>query len=147
MKIRKATSDDLEQLTSIFGEYRFISGYHRDPQEEYNYLKRRLEKADNSVFLCFVDGKLVGFAILSSFFSSYELKELFFLNDIYTTEEMRHQGVAQSLLSEAVFYAKKNHRGSIQLTTTSDNYHAQALFERFGFKKSKEINFEFVISA
>ncbi|WP_028297597.1 GNAT family N-acetyltransferase [Olivibacter sitiensis] len=147
MKIRKATLNDLDSLTELFGEYRVVSGTHREIEEERFFLERRLEQAGCIVFLAFIDEKLVGFAIISPFFFSKELKEIYLVNDIYTVEEQRHQGVAQSLLSEVVFYAKRNCRQRVQLTTTADNYSAQSLFERFGFKRLDELNFEFIISS
>lgn len=146
MKIRKATWNDLKPLVEIFGEYRVVSGLDRNQQEERFFLEKRLEQADTTIFLALIDEALVGFVIISPFFSSQELKEIYLVNDIYTVEEQRHQGVAQSLLSEVVFYAKRNCRQRVQLTTTATNFNAQSLFERFGFKKLDEINFEFKVT-
>lgn len=144
MKIRQANSEDLESLTSVFADYRSISGLEYDPENGRKFLEQRLAKKDCVIFIALIDGNIVGFTLLFPFFTPAGIKEMWLLNDIYIADEYRHQGVAQSLLSEAVFFSKKTNKCKVYLATKVDNVNSQTLFEKFGFKKTEYINYEFI---
>lgn len=144
MKIRQATTDDLASLSVVFADYRNSSGLDYDLDDGKAFLEQRLTKKDSVIFIAIIDGEIVGFTLLFPFFTPAGIKEMWLLNDIYIADEYRHQGVAQSLLSEAVFFSKKTKRCKVYLATKVDNINSQTLFEKFGFKKTDYINYEFV---
>jgi len=144
MKIRQASIEDLEPLASVFASYRALSGSDDASNDGKDFLRERLTKKDCVIFLALIDKEIVGFTLLFPFFTPAGIKEMWLLNDIYIADEYRHQGVAQSLLSEAVFYSKKTKKCKVYLATKLDNINSQTLFEKFGFKRTDYINYEFM---
>jgi len=144
MKIRQANIDDLALLASVFADYRVIAGLEYNLEDGKAFLKERLTKKDGVIFVAIIDDCIAGFTLLFPFFTPAGIKEIWLLNDIYIADEFRHQGVAQSLLSEAVFFCKKTNKSKVYLATKIDNINSQALFEKFGFKRTDYINYEFI---
>ena len=144
MKIRQAQLEDIESLSAVFAEYRTTLGLEADLANSTQFLKARLSKQDCIIFIALIDDQISGFTLLFPFFTPAGIKEMWVLNDIYITDEYRHQGVAQSLLSEAVFFSKKTNKCKVYLATKIGNTNSQTLFEKFGFKKTDYINYEFV---
>jgi len=144
MKIRQATIEDLASLATVFAEYRTIAGLDYKLEDGRKFLSDRLEKKDSIIFIAIIDDEIVGFTLLFPFFTPAGIKEMWLLNDIYIADEYRHQGVAQSLLSEAVFFSKKTNKSKVYLATKVDNVNSQALFEKFGFKRTDYVNYEFI---
>ncbi|QNL50492.1 GNAT family N-acetyltransferase [Olivibacter sp. SDN3] len=144
MKIRQATIDDLASLSAVFADYRNSSGQDYDLDDGKAFLEQRLTKKDSVIFIAIIDGEIVGFTLLFPFFTPAGIREMWLLNDIYIADEYRHQGVAQSLLSEAIFFSKKTKKCKVYLATKIDNVNSQTLFEKFGFKKTDYINYEFI---
>ncbi|WP_345232725.1 GNAT family N-acetyltransferase [Olivibacter ginsenosidimutans] len=144
MKIRQATMADLAALATVFADYRSISGLAHNLEDGRTFLKERLEKKDSVIFIAIIDDEIVGFTLLFPFFTPAGIKEIWLLNDIYIADEYRHQGVAQSLLSEAVFFSKKTNKSKVYLATKADNVNSQTLFEKFGFRRTNYVNYEFI---
>jgi len=144
MKIRQATLEDLESLARVFADYRTIAGLEYNLEDGRGFLNERLTKKDSVIFIAIIDDAIVGFTLLFPFFTPAGIKELWLLNDIYIADEFRHQGVAQSLLSEAVFFSRKTNKSKVYLATKVDNTNSQALFEKFGFKRTDYVNYEFI---
>lgn len=144
MKIRQANLADLTSLANVFADYRAIAGLEHNPEDGKAFLKDRLTKNDSVIFLAIIDECIAGFTLLFPFFTPAGIKEIWLLNDIYIADEFRHQGVAQSLLSEAVFFCKKTKKSKVYLATKADNTNSQALFEKFGFRRTDYINYEFI---
>lgn len=146
MKIREANLKDLDNLSKVFTDYLFFAGNQKSYEDSKLFLKERLDKKDCVMFIALIDNQIVGFTQLFPFFGSASLEEIWILNAIYIEDTYRQQGVAQSLLSEAIFYSKKTNKKKVHLITKSDNLNSQALFEKFGFKKADFINYEFIIT-
>ncbi|MEH6307997.1 GNAT family N-acetyltransferase [Olivibacter sp. CPCC 100613] len=144
MKIRQANLQDLEPLATVFAEYRTTAGQDYNLAGGKEFLKDRLTKQDCIIFIAIIDDSITGFTLLFPFFTPAGIKEIWLLNDIYIADEYRHQGVAQSLLSEAVFFSKKTNKSKVYLATKLDNINSQTLFEKFGFRKTDYINYEFI---
>lgn len=144
MKIRKASIEDLGGLSNLFKDYLQIDNQDKTLEDAKTFLEQRFERRDCTLFIALIDGRIVGFVLLSPFFSLGSLDDIWILNAIYIEDEFRQQGVAQSLLSEAIFHSKKTEKKKVLLWTRSDNVSSQALFEKFGFKKADFINYEFV---
>ncbi|MBP7357540.1 MAG: GNAT family N-acetyltransferase, partial [Cloacibacterium sp.] len=67
---RKATLEDLPQLSNLFDQYR--SFYHKesDVNGAENFLKERLKNQDSEIFVAEENGILTGFTQLYPLFSS-----------------------------------------------------------------------------
>ena len=66
------------------------------------------------------------------------MKKAWILNDLYVDPEARKQGIGEMLLHKAKDYAIKTGAKSISLSTAPDNYSAQRLYEKNGYKRDSQ---------
>ncbi|MBD3906694.1 GNAT family N-acetyltransferase [Chryseobacterium sp. Ch-15] len=138
---RKATIQDLPQLSELFDQYRVF--YHKDsdiPAAE-NFLKGRIENNDSEIFVAENDGKLVGFVQLYPLFSSTRMKRYWLLNDLYVNENYRGKGFSKQLIEEAKKHAKSTDASGILLETGKSNDIGNQLYPSCGFEIYDEVNF------
>ena len=73
---RKATTQDLDQLTNLFDQYVVFYKNPSNYEKHKNYLKERLENNEAIIFVATDDedeNKLIGFALIYVTFSSLAL--------------------------------------------------------------------------
>jgi len=85
-------------------------------------------------------GRLLGFATVYFSYSSTITAKVAVLNDLYTIEESRGQGVATELIKHCASFGKSNGAARLQWVTAPDNQVAQAVYKSLGAKQS---NWEF----
>ncbi|TWD91596.1 GNAT family acetyltransferase [Neobacillus bataviensis] len=135
MIIQKATLTELEPLTELFDLYRMFYKQESDLEGAKQFLSERISK-DESVSFIALDGENpLGFVQLYPSFSSVSMKRLWILNDLYVKKEARGKGVGENLLKKAIEFAKETGAKGLFLETTNDNYNAQRLYEKIGYKK------------
>ncbi len=66
------------------------------------------------------------------------MKRAWILNDLYVNQEARKQGVGERLLNKAKDYAIETGAISLSLSTAPDNYAAQRLYEKNGYKRDSQ---------
>src|SRR5699024_595415 len=115
MKIIQATLEDLDTLTELFNLYRLFQ-------------KQESDEIGSA-----------GFALLYPSFTSVGMQRSWILNDLYVKESFRNQGVAHELLHEVIEFAKSTNANGVALETCDDNYVAQRLYEKVGFKKEENL--------
>lgn len=138
---RKATLQDLPQLTELFDQYRIF--YHKDsdiPAAE-NFLKQRIENKDSEIFVAESNGRLVGFVQLYPLFSSTRMKRYWLLNDLFVNENYRGKGFSKQLIEEAKQLAKSTDAAGILLETGKSNDVGNKLYPSCGFELYDEVNF------
>lgn len=138
---RKATIQDLSQLTELFDQYRVF--YHKEsdiPAAE-NFLKERIENKDSEIFVAESEGKLTGFVQLYPLFSSTRMKRYWLLNDLYVNENYRGKGFSKKLIEEAKQLAKSTDASGILLETGKSNDIGNQLYPSCGFEIYDEVNF------
>ena len=81
-------------------------------------------------------GKLVAFATVYFSYASTIISKVAIMNDLYTSEEYRKQGIATELIMYCEKYAKSNGAARLQWVTASDNKKAQSIYEALGAKQS-----------
>lgn len=138
---RKATIQDLQQLSELFDQYRIF--YHKDsdiPAAE-GFLKERIENKDSEIFVAENAGKLVGFVQLYPLFSSTRMKRYWLLNDLYVNENYRGKGFSKELIEEAKELAKSTNSAGILLETGKSNDIGNQLYPSCGFEIYNEVNF------
>ncbi len=138
MEIYQATIEDLEGVSNLFNLYRMYYQQTSDLEGAKTYIKKRLESKDSVIFVVKDNQKYVGFTQLYPTYSSLSMKRVWILNDLYVGEEARNQGIGEMLLHKAKDFAIKTGAKSISLETTPDNYIAQKLYEKNGFKKDSQ---------
>ncbi|MDQ6478145.1 GNAT family N-acetyltransferase [Dyadobacter sp. LHD-138] len=139
MRIEKCTINHLPQLTMLFNEYRIHFDQESDLAISYNFLKDRLENNQATIFAAINEDsrELMGFTLLYPMFSSLKAKSTWTLNDMFISERYRKFGVATRLLEEVREFGAKTDAEWIMLKTGMENTRAQALYEKFGFRKDE----------
>lgn len=81
-------------------------------------------------------GKMVGFATVYFSFSSTILSKVAILNDLFTLEEFRRQGIGTELIKHCATFAKDRGAARLQWVTAVENKTAQAVYDAIGAKHS-----------
>jgi GNAT superfamily N-acetyltransferase len=138
MKITKATTEHLPELTKLFDAYRVFYEQESDFAAAEKFLKERLEKDESIIYIALDnDGKGLGFTQLYPTFSSVSMQQFYILNDLFVVPEIREKGIGESLLKMAQNISKANNWKGLALETATDNP-AQKLYERLGWKQSSD---------
>jgi ribosomal protein S18 acetylase RimI-like enzyme len=139
MKVRRATAEDLPELTSLFVKY--LQFYKRDSSGErpLAFLTENLSKQRSTVFVAENDEqKLCGFTQLYQGPSSLAMRHYIYLSDLYVDESCRKQGVGKALMDAAKDYAVSIDAVKIELNTANTNVIAQSLYESLEYQMDKD---------
>ncbi|MBT2622779.1 GNAT family N-acetyltransferase [Chryseobacterium sp. ISL-6] len=138
---RKATTEDLPQLSELFDQYRVF--YHKEsdiPSAE-KFLKERIEYKESELFVAETEGKLVGFVQLYPLFSSTRMKRYWILNDLYVNDSYRGKGYSKELIEEAKELCKSSGASGVLLETGKSNDIGNQLYPSCGFELYDSVNF------
>jgi len=138
MEIYQATMDDIEGVSHLFNLYRVFYEQPSDIEGAISYIRNRLESKDSIIFVAKNEEGYVGFTQLYPTFSSISMKRAWILNDLYIDEKARNQGIGELLLQKAKEFALTTGAKSISLETAPDNYVAQRLYEKNGYKRDTQ---------
>ena len=138
-EIRQATINDLEKIAILFDKYRIFYGQTSDVERASSFLFDRFEHGESVIFIAEQRqaNMLAGFTQLYPVFSSVSMKRLWVLNDLFVDEMYRKQGIANRLLDAAKAFAVHTKAKGIELSTATDNYQAQKLYEKMGYVKDE----------
>lgn len=138
---RKATIQDLEQLSKLFDQYRIF--YHKDSDipAAKQFLKERIENKDSEIFVAENEGKLTGFVQLYPLFSSTRMRRYWLLNDLFVNENYRGKGFSKKLIEDAKQLAISTDASGILLETGKSNDIGNQLYPSCGFEIYDEVNF------
>lgn len=138
MNLYQATIKDLEGLSNLFNLYRLFYQQESDLEGAKAYIKERIENKESVLFVVKDEQNYVGFIQLYPTFSSISMKRAWILNDLYVDEKVRKQGVGELLLHKAKEYAIETGAKYLSLSTAKDNYSAQRLYEKNGYKMDSQ---------
>jgi ribosomal protein S18 acetylase RimI-like enzyme len=138
MKVFQARYEHLEEVSTLFDQYRMFYNSSSDYEAASHFLKERFEKRDSAIFAASIDGCIVGFTQLYPSFSSVSMKRVWILNDLFVDEGYRGNGVAKLLMSAAENFARETGSVRIVLATQVSNIAAQSLYESRGYAKDEE---------
>jgi len=139
MLVKQCRLEDLPKLSLIFDEYRIHFEQEPNLEAATNFLKERIENNQAVIFVA-VDEEskdIMGFTLLYPMYSSLKVKSTWTLNDMYITENYRKFGVATRLLDHVKTFGAETGAQWVTLKTGTENLKAQALYEKFGFKKDE----------
>jgi ribosomal protein S18 acetylase RimI-like enzyme len=139
--IRQANHSDIDQLTSLFDQYRVFYGKASDQSSARAFLEQRLTNADSVIFVAAEGSTLKGFTQLYPLFSSVRMKKLWLLNDLYVHEKHRGQGLSVALIDEAKKLCRESGACGISLETAKSNEIGNNLYPKVGFKLNDGHNF------
>ncbi|WP_153394739.1 GNAT family N-acetyltransferase [Chryseobacterium vaccae] len=138
---RKATLEDLEQLSALFDQYRIF--YHKEsdiPAAE-NFLKERIQNEDSEIFVVGDNGILTGFVQLYPIFSSTRMQRYWLLNDLYVNENHRGKGYSKELIEAAKDLCRSSNACGMLLETGKSNDVGNRLYPSCGFERYDSVNF------
>lgn len=136
--IRKATIDDIEMIVPLFDSYRIFYKQSSDIAAAKEFISERINNNESVIFLAEVNNKAVGFTQLYPIFSSVGMKRTWLLNDLFVAEDLRGKSIADALLQAAQQFGAETNSRWLMLQTAIDNYAAQKVYERNGWKKEKD---------
>ena len=138
MIVRRATSEDILQLSVLFDEYRQFYGASSSLNLSYNFLNQRFLNQQSVIFIHVKDDVITGFVLLYLGFSSVACSSYYILDDVYVTPTYRRQGSAKQLIDTAILFARNENALRISLETQKNNHHSKELYEKMGFVKDDE---------
>jgi ribosomal protein S18 acetylase RimI-like enzyme len=136
---RKATLEDLEDLSSLFNDYRVFYNQPDDLKGAFEFLKERLLLQESVVFVAVNNNKMIGFTQLYPIFSSVSLKKAWLLNDLFIDPSARRLGAAEALLHAARKHGIETGSKWLLLETALDNVPAQTLYVKNGWEKVEDV--------
>lgn len=138
VKIRLATSTDIEHIVPLFDAYRQFYGQPSDAALAKSFLADRFKLRQSTLFLATDEAGLnVGFTQLFPSFSSVRASRIFILNDLFVMPAARRKGVAALLLKEAEQFARATGAVRLTLATAMNNEAARKLYEAAGWKQDE----------
>jgi GNAT superfamily N-acetyltransferase len=146
INIRRAVKGDIIDLSVLFDRYRVWYHQPSDIAAAEKFLLQRIENEESVIFVA-EDGKsLAGFTQLYPIFSSVSLQRAWLLNDLYVHASARKQGVATQLLAAAAAYGRQTDAKWLLLQTGNDNFTAQSLYEKNGWRRVPDYFYELPMS-
>ena len=141
MKIRNATIEDIDQLSSLFDSYRVFYRKPSDKKAATEFLKERLQQADSEIFVAADQNELKGFVQLYPLFSSTKMCKMWLLNDLFVDQKSRGQGISKKLIEQAKELVKTSGAKTMFLETEKTNKIGNQLYPVTGFKLNEESNY------
>lgn len=134
ISILRGSLANLDDIASLFSNYRLFYGLDNNERASRSFLKERLINKDSIIFIAYKDTIPCGFVQCYFNFSSLQLSPILVLNDLYICKEYRQQGIATLLLNKVKEFATESHIAYISLCTAQENKIAQSLYEKVGYK-------------
>jgi GNAT superfamily N-acetyltransferase len=145
MELIRATLEHLDKLTPLVDAY---GQFYKRPSNLDGievYLRERLSQQQCVVFMAFEGEEELGFTLLYPHYSTAALGRIWLLNDLFTKSAARRKGVGEALLKCAADFAKADGATRLWLRTAVDNFTAQALYEKVGYKRDAQFyRYDFV---
>ena len=137
--IIEAKSKHIEQVGELFDLYRQFYKYESNLIESTNYIKDRIKNNESIIFIAINDAnKAIGFVQLYETFGSLDLGKIIILYDLYVKKNHRKNNIGKQLMIRSHEYAKEINAKRIQLSTATDNFIGQSLYESLGYVKDTD---------
>ncbi len=134
--IIEAESKNVEQVGKLFDLYRQFYKYDSNLIVSTNYIKDRIINKESIIFIALNDiNQAMGFVQLYETFGSLDLGKIIILYDLYVKKDHRKNNIGRQLMIRSHEYAKKINAKRIQLSTATDNFIGQSLYESLGYVK------------
>tara|TARA_Y100000590_G_C15713767_1_gene1011186 strand:+ start:745 stop:1200 length:456 start_codon:yes stop_codon:yes gene_type:complete len=135
-RIISAKKEHVEKTGKIFDLYRQFYKYKSDITESTNYIKDRIINNESKIFIAINKfDEVLGFVQLYETFGSLDLGKIIILYDLYVIKDYRKKNIGKQLMLKSHEYAIKIKAKRIQLSTATDNFVGQTLYESLGYVK------------
>ncbi len=142
MIISQATLNDIFILAPLLDAYRVFYKQISDLKAAEIFLRERIQLNQSVIFICRENDRALGFTQLNPIFSSVSMKPAWLLNDLYVEASARKKGVAALLLNKAAEHGQFTGAAWLLLSTASDNFIAQSVYEKNGWNKLNDFFYE-----
>ena len=139
--IRRATTNDLPQLSQLFDAYRIFYRKSPDITGATDFLNERMKENESVIFVDDENGTLTGFTQLYPQFSSTRMQRAWLLNDLYVHPTYRGKGISKKLIEAAKQLARETNAAGLLLETEKTNITGNQLYPSAGFVLYNETNF------
>ncbi len=139
VSIRKAKRSDSRDFVKLVVALAIFE--HLAPQT--SSAKRRLildtfQKKRLNLFLAFVDGRAVGYALYFFTYSSFLALPSLYLEDLFVLEQFRGVGIGKKLFVKCIEEAKRQDCGRMEWSVLTWNRKAIDFYEKMGARRLKE---------
>jgi ribosomal protein S18 acetylase RimI-like enzyme len=139
MNIRQISSLESEYVVGLFDKYRTFYRQSSDLDLARTFIQTRLKNKESVIFAASIEenGKSVpvGFTQLYPNYSSIRAVKNWILNDLYVEPGYRNRHIGTALIRKAMEFARWEGAQFVELSTATDNFIAQGLYEGMGFIK------------
>ena len=139
--IRKASLNDIGQLSRLFDAYRVFYKKDADVAGAKKFLSERIRNNESEIFVAEIDNSLVGFVQLYPLFSSTRMKRLWLLNDLFVDAKHRGKNISVLLMEKAKEFAIQTNSCGLILETAKPNDIGNSLYPRTGFALDNDHNY------
>ncbi len=138
-EIIKANVNHIKQVGELFDLYRQFYKYVSNINESTDYISERMKNNESIIFIATRKQKeVMGFVQLYETFGSLDLGKIIILYDLYVKKDHRKNKIGRQLMLKSHEYAKKINAKRIQLSTATDNFIGQSLYESLGYVKDAD---------
>tara|TARA_B100000900_G_scaffold69451_1_gene54721 strand:- start:449 stop:1051 length:603 start_codon:yes stop_codon:yes gene_type:complete len=138
-EIIRAEIEHIDELAELFNSYRVF--YEQDSNVDLakNFIKSRMENNESTIFVSQnPNDELIGFVQLYSSFCSVYLCPILILYDLFVKREVRGNGHGRALMNKATEFAKSEGYDRLELSTATDNFIGQSLYESLGYERDND---------
>jgi|TARA_B110000263_G_scaffold173875_1_gene151768 ribosomal protein S18 acetylase RimI-like enzyme len=138
-EIIKANVNHIKQVGELFDLYRQFYKYVSNIKDSTDYISERMKNNESIIFFATNKQKeAMGFVQLYETFGSLDLGKIIILYDLYVKKDHRKNKIGRQLMLKSHEYAKKINAKRIQLSTATDNFIGQSLYESLGYVKDAD---------
>lgn len=139
---KKATINDIEQLSILFNEYRIYYKKESDIIGAKRFLLERMINKESEIFIVENNDRTkVGFVQLYPLFSSTRMQRIWLLNDLFVHLNFRRFGLSKLLIDKVKNHCVETNACAIILETEKENTIGNQLYLSSGFQKDTLHNF------
>jgi len=138
-EIIKANVNHIKQVGELFDLYRQFYKYVSNIKDSTDYISERMKNNESIIFFATNKQKeAMGFVQLYETFGSLDLGKIIILYDLYVKKDHRKNKIGRQLMLKSHEYAKNINAKRIQLSTATDNFIGQSLYESLGYVKDAD---------
>lgn len=139
--IEHLSAENIEETLPLIRQYQefYKTADISDHRNRQFFSQFDASNPEGSVFVYRQADKLIAFATVYFSYSSTLAAKVAVLNDLFTLNEHRGQGIGRQLIQHSWKFAESNGAQRLQWVTAPDNLQAQRLYNSMGAEKSSWI--------
>ncbi|ACV62978.1 GCN5-related N-acetyltransferase [Desulfofarcimen acetoxidans DSM 771] len=143
MQIRIAVMEDINSVISLLKQFMIFENADLLTDIQYKSMfEIVIENPQKAIFVVAQkNNQLVGMLTMVFGFSTWKGKDYVIIDDVFVLPSYRLMGVATNLINNAFRIAEERNCVRVDLVTEIDNYMAQKLYDKLGFKQLRRILF------